>query len=62
MCPIRIVLLRKRDALVGRVAHIAFLSHLLVSVAKKLEKFGTQYQNNEVRKLEYSDSNGYSIW
>lgn len=61
MCPIRIVLPYQRDALVGQVAHVAFLSHLLVSLAKKLETFVKQYQNTEVRKLEYSDSSGYLI-
>jgi hypothetical protein len=61
MCPIRIVLLHQRDALVGQVAHVAFLSHLLVSLVKKLEIFDKQYQNTEVRKLEYSDSIGYLI-
>jgi hypothetical protein len=61
MCPIRIVLLHQRDALMGQVAHIAFKSHLLASLAKKLETFSAQYQNTEVRKLQYSDSSGYLI-
>jgi hypothetical protein len=42
MCPIRIVLLHQRDALVAQMAHIAFLSHLLATLAKKLETFGAQ--------------------
>jgi hypothetical protein len=61
MSPIRIFLFHQKDALVGQVAHVAFLSHLLVSLAKKLETFCKQYQNTEVRKLGYSDSSGYLI-
>jgi len=61
MCPIRIFLLYQRDTVVGQVANIAFLSHLIVYLAKKLETPGRQYQNTEVRKLEYSDSSGYFI-
>ena len=61
MCPIRIFLLHQRDAVVGQVAHIAFLSHLIIYLAKKLETSGRQYQNTEVRKLEYSDSSGCFI-